>query len=213
MNYFDRYIKYKYKYTKLKKNMDNEYNFYFIHMTKNFKNFKNIIKSGEIKLGTDIPVDDKYLSGYVDEPYIFANIYFEDLDNLEAFNDLSFIINPNIIDTQTIELIGGWGNILVTKIEPQDSKTEKIQKINIFKEYIKNPHSLPDIVLQSPKYRQHEVRFSSPIDIHKYLDGIVIYSNNDEELKIKIKKIKKILKKSNLKNIKIYSSNKQILFN
>lgn len=210
MNYFDRYIKYKYKYNKFNKRMDSEYNFYFIHMT---KNFKNIIKTGYLKLGSDIPVKHKNLSGYVDEPYVFANIYFEDLDNLEWFCDLSLIIKPEIINSQIIQFIGGWGNLLVTEINPQETKSEKIIKINEFKEYIINPYGLPDILLQAPKYRQHEVRFTSPINLHQYLDGVVIYYGNEDELVKKVKRIKKLLKKYNFENIKIYSSNKKILIN
>lgn len=212
MDYFERYIKYKSKYSRLKNSIENKYNFYFVHMTKNFKNFKNIIKSGQIKLGSDIPIKDKFLSGFIDEPYVFTNIYFEDLDNLEEFKDLSFIIKPEIIDSQPIEFIGGWGNISIEKIKPNDSKLVKIEKINQMKNFIENPHDLPNIVLESPKFMQHEVRFSNPIDIHKYLEGVVIggYTNHDE-LEIKLKKIIKLLKKYNLENIKVFSYDKKIL--
>ncbi len=208
-----KYLKYKTKYINLKKNIDNKYNFYFVHMTKNFKNFKNIIKDGKIKIGSDIPIGDKYFSGYVDEPYIFANIYFNDLDNLEWFNDLSFIIKPEIIDSQSVELIGGWGNLFIDKIEPNDSKLVKIKKINKIKKFIVKPYGLPNIVLENPKFMQHEVRFNAPIDIYKYLEGISINYTDQDELKIKIKRIKKILKKYNLENIKIFSYDKKILYN
>jgi len=219
LKYKNKYLKYKNKYQKLKMTelkmtkqyQINKYNFVFTHMTKNFNNLKNIIKSGYIKLGSDIPIKDKFLSGCEDEPFVFSNIYFDDLDNLEFFNDLSLIIKPEIIENQQIIFIGGWGNIEVLQILPSDDIQLKQEKILRIKNYITEPYGLPDIVLNSPKSRQHEVRFTEPIDIHKYLEGISIYYSDQDELNEKFQKIKKILTKYNLEDIKIYSTNKNII--
>lgn len=214
MSYFDKYIKYKKKYTELKNTDTNnsKYNFHFFHMTKNLKNFKNILKTGQIKLGSDISEKDKYLSGYEDEPYVFTNIYFDDLDNLEWFNDFTFIIKPEIINSQPIHFVGGWGGVIIAKMEPSDSESEKLNKINQMKKFIEKPYGLPNIVLEAPKYLQHEVRFTKPIDIHKYLEGIVISGyKNENELKKKLKYMKKLLKKYHFEHIKIYSYDKKIL--
>lgn len=215
MDYFTQYIKYKSKYTRLKRNMNNEYNFYFVHMTKNFKNFKNIIKDGKIKLGCDIPVEDKFLCGDVDHPYIYFNINFNDLDNLDYFQDFSFIIKPEIINTQSIEFFGGWGLLKITEIHPEDSQSDKIKKINKIKKFVSNPYEygLPENVLDFSKFMQHEVRFTNPIDLHKYLYGVVIPNYNKDELEKQIDKVKKLLKKYNLDNIKIFSNDKKILSN
>ena len=212
MDYLDKYIKYKSKYTKLKKTIDNDYNFYFVHMTKNLKNFKNILKSGQIKLGSNIPIKDKFLSGFVNEPYVFTNIYFEDLDNLDDFKDLSLIIKPKIINSQSIEFVGGWGNFSIAKINPNDSESVKIEKINQMKKFIEKPYNLPNILLECPRFMQHEVRFTKPIDINKYLEGVVIYYTNNDELEKKLKKVKKLLKKYNLDNINIFSHDKKIIY-
>lgn len=214
MNYYNHYIKYKSKYKKLKKSMCvayPEYNFNFLHTTKDFKNLENILKEGLIKLGSDIPLEDKYLSGYENEPYIFANIYFKDLDNLEWFNDLSLIIKPDIMDFQQLMMIGGWGNKEIGIINPSDSKEVKIQKLEQMKKYVSNPSDLPEILLSSPKYMQQEVRFTSPIDIKKYLEGISIGYVNEKEREEKILKIKNLLLKYDLEKVKIYSFDKTIL--
>lgn len=214
MNYYNHYIKYKSKYKNLKKSMSvvyPKYNFNFLHTTKNLKNLKNILKEGFIKLGSDVAIEDKYLSGYEDEPYIYANIYFKDSDNLEWFNDLSLVIKPEIIDEQIAILIGGWGNKEIGIINPTDSKEVKIQKLERMKNYILNPYDLPKLVLECPKYKQHEVRFTSPIDIKKNLEGISIGYNNEKERDEKISKIKELLKKYDLEKVKIYSYNKKIL--
>ena len=211
MDYYHKYLKYKSKYNKFKNNMNSQYNFYFIHTTKNMKNLKNILKEGYIKLGSDIPIKDKYLSGYENEPYIFSNIYFKDLDNLEWFNDLSLIIKPEIIDNQSILFIGGWGNFKISEINSFDSQEEKIIKLEKMKNFIINPTDLHEFVLKLPKYMQHEVKFTSPINIKKYLYGITIGYKNNNELKTKLSTIKKILLKYNLENIKIFSYNKKIL--
>lgn len=214
MNYYNHYIKYKSKYKNLKKSMSvvyPKYNFNFLHTTKNLKNLKNILKEGLIKLGSDIPIEDKYLSGYEDEPYIFANIYFEDMDNLEWFNDYSLIIKPEIIDYQQVMMIGGWGNKEIGIINPSDNKEVKIQKLEQMKKYVLNPQDLPEILLSSPKYMQQEVRFTSPIDIKKYLEGISIGYENEKERDEKILKIKNLLLKYDLEKVKIYSFDKKIL--
>lgn len=214
MNYYNHYVKYKSKYKNLKKSMSviyPKYNFNFLHTTKNLKNLKNILKEGLIKLGSDIPIEDKYLSGYEDEHYIFANIYFKDLDNLEWFNDFSLIIKPEIIDYQQVMMIGGWGNKEIGIINPSDNKEVKIQKLEQMKKYVLNPHDLPEILLSSPKYMQQEVRFTSPIDIKKYLEGISIGYENENEREEKILKIKNLLSKYDLEKVKIYSFDKKIL--
>jgi hypothetical protein len=211
MDYYKKYKKYKNKYSKYKKEMDIGHNFIFLHMTKNLKNLKNILNDGYIKLGSEIPKEDKYLSGYEDESYIFSNIYFKDLDNLEWFNDLSLIIKPEIINEQYVMMIGGWGNSEICIINPSDSKENKIQKLEKMKKYILDPNDLPSILLSSPKYMQHEVRFTSPIDIKKYLEGIVIGYENENEKEEKLKKVKELLLEFNLEKVKIYSQDKKIL--
>lgn len=188
-----------------------DYNFNFLHMTKNFKNLKNILKDGSIKLGSQIPMEDKYLSGYNGEPYIFSNIYFKDLDNLEWFNDLSLIIKPEIIEEQSIIFVSGWGNKIICTINPSDKHEEKINKLEEIKKYVSKPEDLPSVLLSSPKYMQHEVRFSSPINIKKYLDGIVIGYKNEIEKDKKISKVKKLLLKYNLEKVKIYSCDKKLI--
>jgi hypothetical protein len=186
-------------------------NIYFIHMTKDETNLKKILKDGKIKLGSEIPIKNKYLSGYVDEPYVFTNIYNSELDNIEWFNEYSLIIKGDIIENQSVELIGGWGNIFIDKIEPTDSAEVKKKKLNKFFKFIKNPKGLPKLVLELPKNHHHEVKFDSPIDIKKYLFGLSISYTNEEEKKKKIEKIKKLLKKNNLENVKIISYDKKII--
>lgn len=209
INYYNQYIKYKNKYQKLK-NMQKNYNFYFVHMTKNEKNLKNIIKSGYIKLGSDIPIKDKFLSGYVDEPYIFANIIFDDLENLDFFRNYTLILSPKIIEDYNVYFLGGWGNFNLTTISPSDTNNQKNQKINLIKQFISKPYDLPQIVLESPIIRQHEVRFDKSIDIKKYLIGIGIgHSDNPNDIDNynNLEKIKKLLVKHGLTHIKIFNYN------
>lgn len=223
MDYHNLYIKYKTKYINLKKkNMSKKTNsieleggsglknkliegFYFVHMTKDFPNLKGIITDGQIRLGSDIPEEQKFLSGYVDEPYVFANIYFDQLENLKWFGNYSLIFSSKIILDQDVEFIGGWGNSYITITHPSDNAKQLEKKLDLVKKFIAKPEGLPKIVLEAPPYHHHEVKFNKPIQIDKYLRAISINcpkSNFDKEQK----KIKKLLKKNHLeKKIKIIS--------
>ena len=57
---------------------------------------------------------------------------------------------------------------------------------------------------------EKDIYFS--IDINKYLEGVVIYYTNNDELEKKLENLKKLLKKYNLDNINIFSHDKKIIY-
>ncbi len=206
MNYYNKYIKYKSKYQNLKNKK--KYKFYFIHGTKDMNNLESILTSGKIKLGSEIPIEQKYLSGFENEPYIFANIYFDDLKNLKHGTEYSLIISPKILGEHDIIVNAGWGNYEIEKILSSDDSGTVDSKLKLVRKFIKNPTGLPKMLLDYPSYRLHEVKFNKPIDVQKYVKGIAIYNHDEKDFNSKVSKIKKILEKTGLTDIKVFDGNK-----
>ena len=210
LNYL-KYIKYKLKYINLKneiggnKNIDN-YDFYFIHKTKNINSLKSILKSGILKLGKDVSKRYRGLSGTDPTNYIYANMFFEDLKNISHMWDISIILHPKIFYEYDIEFNQGWGynypknNINIYKNDDIENKKKKLEEI---KEFTKNPHTLPKVIREFPGMMHHQVVFKENIPLKNNLLGLVCNMCPENE----IKKIKKIIKNKPYKNIKIYEKN------
>lgn len=86
------YQKYINKYLALKNQTGGKtYDFYFVHGTKNLNNIYSILK--------DVKQDQRMHSGNTPLPYIYANIYFNDIKNLS---------HPKIINDYNIIFNEGW---------------------------------------------------------------------------------------------------------
>lgn len=202
--YHNKYIKYKSKYISLiggyKKN------FYFIHGTKSIASLYKILKDGKIELGKNVPVKYKKLGGDEELEYIYAHIYFEDLNNLTHMQDYSLIMSSDIIKQYGVCFNKGWtvgpteNSIIIYK---KDDDITITKKINMMKKFIKNPSSLPQKIVEFGPFMHHEILFDEPIVLNKYLLGIVCLKCKDDTEFQKIKKIIEI----KYPNVKIFTEN------
>jgi len=179
-------------------------NYYIIHSVFKIKNLIKILEDGEIRIGKNL--DKKYLSmSNPKEPlnYIFSNIYFEKLKNLEYFWQSSIVLDPKIIIEKGCIFKKSWSGDIIhkddIKIKKNDNKLkEKIKKIYY---YIKKPKDIPAIVKMNP-YMTHEILFNDKISIKKYAIMITCNFCDDKTYKklekiIEKKKYNVVLKKGN----------------
>ncbi len=192
-NFYEKYQKYKKKYIeqKLKKCV------YVIHSPLQFENLTGILVDGIVKLGTDIPEDLRNLSKYEPLPYVFGRFLFINVKETyiywnclifdsEIMNDYNFYFNKGWFAGPTTDSI---------KFQKTDSLKKKLINICDAKEKIINHNSLGAPVMN------HELIFSRPIDVKKYLRAIIFFSNDKNET-MKISK----LVNDYYDNVKIYSS-------
>ena len=169
MSYHNKYIKYKNKYLTLKKSLlksDCVYNFYFVHSTFNFRNLIDILKSGTIYPGKDLPPKIMGLSGSnVNHDNIFMNIYFEDIKNLASTRTFSLFLHPKILFDNGFIFNKGWisqKNIIVTSDE---SPLQLNHKLSDIREFLIDPSSLPEIIRKEHGSYHHEVTFDHSISL------------------------------------------------
>lgn len=195
---FYKYQKYKYKNNQNGGKLNNN-NFTFVHNTFGHDNLVSILKSGVIKLGSDVEKERRKLSGGIPMDNIYMNINFDDLNNLS--NICGLIFSSKLPDDYDITINAGWGNKKIVKIKSNDSPKKKNNKLQKVKDYLKNPSSLlsQKLVELLPDNMNHEVLFSKEIYISKYLICISLCGSTKKE----IKNIKKIIKEQKLDHIKI----------
>ncbi|BCS83776.1 putative transposase [Cotonvirus japonicus] len=217
-NYYKKkYKKYKRKYTYLKKQLNNNqvHNFYFIHSTTNFANLKDILKSGMIYPGKFLRPDQQKLSTNSED--VFANIYFEDINNLTHIQDFSILLHPNIIYHYGMFFNKGWqgGGKGDIRINATDSPIQVTHKLNEIREFLENP-SLPEKIREFSPFLHHEVFFDHPISLDNgNLIGIMCNFCDEnfedyitgESHKEPFLTIKNIINDKSYKNVKIITRN------
>jgi hypothetical protein len=197
------------------------YNFYFVHTTTVFENLLDILKMDVIYPGKYVKKEQRQYYGSEPSEYVYANIYFEDINNIEYPRNYTLILHPKIMDNNGFFFNKGWqkypyggpdieqiDSITGDKIKyPQtgieifanDSDIEKKQKIKQIHDFIKNP-SLPKIFIEGHGTIQHEILFDHPIElINGNLLGIICDDDKN------IQQIKNIVKNKPYSNIKIYT--------
>jgi hypothetical protein len=197
--------KYEIKYNKYKKiccdilNKSLCLDFYFVHDARNEQNIYKILKDKYIKSSSKT----KNISmGGEQLPYIYSNIYFNDIKNIKEINCMLFIISPFIIFDMDVYFNQGW-SVYPDKnsklnLKKSDSIDVLLKKINKIKKIIDNPKDLGDMFLNLPT-RTHECLFPKNISLEDHLLGIVCY-------KCDVKKIRKLLKGTAIENVKIFSN-------
>jgi len=201
MNYKQKYIKYKEKYKNLKR-MQSYDGYYLLHGT-DLPHLKKILKTGYIFSGKYLPDEDIRLGGWEKLPYVYCNIYFDDIKNLPFSHGYSLIIDPIIIKEKGIIFNKGW-KVHPTEdsiqIKPNDPDYDN--KINLIKELVENPSHLPENIKNiMPGFMHHEILIKDHIDLHKYLIGVIIpgMEGFDDD-------IRQILNENGYKDIKIFTS-------
>lgn len=209
-----KYYKYKTKYLKLKRaNNDVEYNFYFIHSTTNFNNLLDILKTGVLYPGKYLRPDQRKFCGEeCESEYIYTNIYFEDIKNIDYVRSYSLLLHPQIMLDNGFYFNKGWivaptsTSIHVDNKDTMDNE----QKITQIKEFLVNPVNIPEIMKAKPGLYTHEVLFDHHINLDKNLVGIVCRYCNESYSTIWNDKPKELSKPSNnpIKLIKKAIANK-----
>ena len=217
-NYYYKYIKYKEKYSQLLNQINtnntnyimdggtdkNEPNYYLTHSPFKLKNLLAILSEGIIKLGKDLSEDTRVFGGYEPLEYIYANIYWDDIKNMSHLLNYAIILDSKIIKDFNIIVNENWGGKILTKLNKSDSKILREKKLEKIKNFLKNPKSLPDILLEKNMgFHHHELLFNTPINIKKYIKGISCPNCTDKIYN----KIKKTLDSNGYKNVKIFQTN------
>lgn len=196
-----KYKKYKSKYIKLKQLNEG---YYLVHGTDSV-HINKILEQGYIYSGRYLPDDETRLGGWEKLPYVYCNIYFDDVKNLPHSHGYTLILHPKIIKDKGIIFNKGWA-VHPTKdsifIKPNDENYD--EKINLIKELVKNPTYLPKYDNKpNPLHpiMHHEVLIKDKIDVHKYLIGLLLPG-----LEGMSDNIQQILDKNGYKNIKIFTT-------
>ena len=199
MDYYKKYIKYKTKYLQIKtinQKGGNKDKFFFVYNTTKYDNLLNILKTGVLKISSKVSKKRRFrTSGKVDN--IYGSIYFKDLENLSHLPDYSILLSEKLLEDYDIRFNKGWTGNEIISINKDDKESEKYNKLEKVKEFLKDPKDFPEKLKEPTGLMMHEAVFNKDIPIKEYLIGIVCNSCSEEE----INKIKKYT------NVKIYTTN------
>lgn len=203
-DYYEKYIKYKTKYQRMKDNCI-KYNYYFIHGTRDVNNLKSILHDGFIYPGKDVDIKRRFQSGGQPMDDIYANIYFDDLRNLDYVWDYAIILHPQLLYEYNTTFNKAWGGkfgrIHINKADNNKTISTKLRHIRNF---FKNPNALPETFNKFPEYFKHEVVFINPdpIPLMNNLLGIICNKCSQSQ----IKELHRIARNNGYPDIKIISS-------
>ena len=214
MDYKEKYYKYKTKYLHLRNNLNlTEYgkknnienkidstqtefdhalqNMYFIHESNDINTIIKILKSGILKPGKDVKKCERKFSGGEAQEYIYSNIYFDDIKNIDRTMVPSILLHPNIIKDFDVIMNKGWrckpmkNSIIINK---KDTLYDKLNKLKKMYKFIETLDGLHNYEKNGPGHLQHEILLSKQIDIHKYALGITCEPQH-------VKMLKKVISK------------------
>ena len=175
------YNRYKKRYIRLKRQA---LSFYIIHATRSLSAIERIVKEGTLRRGSELPEDSREFGAGQSMPYVFGQMYFTDLRNLERFIDNTLILDGSITDNYTLYFNKGWhgymdADYVLYKGESMSQKVEELLKI---REFLKNPDSIPEKIREFGGHLVHEVLFEENLYIKPYLRGILCYGCNEGQL-------------------------------
>ena len=209
MSYREKYLKYKHKYLTLKKSLNESnncvHNFFFTHLSP-WNNFIQILKDGVIYPNKFLDKKHRYLSG-IEENHVFTNIYFDNVNLIPIFYNLSFILHPKILYENGLFFNKAWGgNFGSIEIKMTDSPQEINSKLNQIRDFLINPQDLPEL-LKTSGNNTHEVLFDHPINLDDNLLAIVCYPCEEKY----IEEIRKIIKNKPYSNVNIITDSNRVL--
>ena len=123
MNYYNKYLKYKNKYLQLKNinQIGGSINKYiFVHNTTTYDNLIEILKTGEIKISSQVDVKRRIRTGESTHDFIYGNIYFYDIKNMTHFQDYSLILSPKLLQDYDMRFNKGWTGKKIIEIKQKD---------------------------------------------------------------------------------------------
>lgn len=167
--------------------------YYVVHSAQNSSNLLEILKSCYIRPGSMIDEGRRIFSGGEPLEYVYGNIQFTDIKNLDRIGSVSLILKPKIIKEYGVIFNQGWFksptdmSIYIHKDDPDLVKDKKILEI---KEYVANPtyYKNSPIALSFTGVMAHELLFNEPISLKENLIGILCSGCPKEDLK-KIRKV------------------------
>ena len=175
------------------------YDYFIIHGT-DLKRLYNILKEGKIYANKYIDKKFIRLAGWERLPYVYTNIFFNDLQNIETSFGISLILHPKILYEQVSIFNEKW-QVHPTEesiyLNPFDGKKSIDEKLNLIKLKISKNLNEKNKVLQ---IMNHELLFIARICLDDYLIGILCPGCNMNE----IIKIQNLLKKYKYENVKIF---------
>lgn len=214
INYYQKYLKYKQKYLDLQNDIRHNKTiltggancgFFFMHGTKNFDNLLSILDDEYIFLGKDVDEKYRFLSGSETESdEIYMSIYFKDIDNIKHFLGITLILDCKLIYDRDLVFQEGWYGSNPIYFSKNDNKKTFNAKFKHMHDFLENPITVPQKIREFSGLMDHQVLTSEPIPLKKYLRGIALnIQENDDTYKRDLKKIKNKIKQKNY-DVKIY---------
>jgi hypothetical protein len=172
--------------------------FELYHRTRTIKALISILKDNVILMGNQVDAKKRYLSGGIPIPHVFMNINFLDINNVQDLISNTLIFDEHIIDKYDIAFNDAmWSHIRPESIiiNHKSSSNIKRKKIEQVKQLIINKMNSAQFK-GMPNLLTHEVVFSKPVNVKKYLKKIICWK--------KYKKlVEKTLKEYGYKNVEI----------
>lgn len=167
------------------------YDFLLFHNTyANNLLIEKVLSDGVLKMGSELLIDERRMSGGESQPYIFTLIEFADIENLEhKYGAPTFIISPEILYDATAYFNNNWLSYVDDKsivINKDDEIIHKKDKIKIIYNYLKYQKDHKEEKIASGKmyspYETHELLISKNIDIKKYIVGVICFDKNVDNI-------------------------------
>jgi len=207
--YYVKYLKYKRKYIEAKevarthttmstimntdtitiqgggKNAASLGGFYIIHNPFNPSNLLSILEDGYIYPGKMVDVKRRVYGGSEPLDYVYSNIYFDDLKNLDILSPIIIILKPDVVYSYNTYFNRGWfmsPSSDSIRIKKSDTKKEKIRKLKQIKEYVASPTYYKDSPIADwfTGVLAHELLFDSAISLKHHLLGVVFRGFDDK---------------------------------
>lgn len=166
------------------------YGFYFTHFVSTPDTVFQILKDGCIKLSKDVPIENRVFSGTDPIEYLYTNIQFDDVNNLQPTGDVTLLLSPQLFYDFDLIFNKAWlkfpviDSIYVYNHDSLEIKENKLQQI---KKYVFNPTFYADTPLgkivgnlRTLGRMSHEILFTKQIPLEQYLIGILCPNESDE---------------------------------
>lgn len=214
VNFYQKYQKYRQKYINLKNSIKYDevamigganYDFFFMHGTKNIENLLSILDDEYIFPGKDVDEKYRFLSGpETKSDDIYLSIYFKDIDNIKYFLGITLILDSKLTHDRDLIFQEGWYGGNPVYLSKNDNKKIFNKKIKHIHDFLENPITVPKKIREFAGLMDHQILTSEPISLKKYLRCINInMQENDVANKKIIKKIKNKIRQKKY-DVKLY---------